>query len=86
MVVELHIADAFWFWMEGGGLQSSGTSVPSLLMTGDAGGGYTGVGNIFISSIFSVGGPVLYIARTNINGAPSGLLGLSKLDLGERKW
>jgi hypothetical protein len=68
----LHIADAFWFWMEGGGLQSSGTSVPSLLMTGDAGGGYTGVGNIYISNIISVGGPVQYIARTNINGAPSG--------------
>ena len=68
----LHLSDNFWFWMEGGGLQNGSTTVPTLLMTADAGGGFVGVGNIYISNILLTGGPVQYIARANSNAGPSG--------------
>jgi hypothetical protein len=70
----LHVWDTFWVWFEGGSLiTSSTTTIPALLMTGDACSGcYAGVGDFYMRDTLLAGGPISYIQRANQGGAPPG--------------
>ena len=49
------------------------TAIPTMLMTGDTCSGcYSGVGNIYMEGTLISGGPISYIQRGDLSGAPPG--------------
>ena len=70
----LHLSDTFWVYFNGGGLTTdSTTAIPTLLVTGDSCSGcYVGVGDIYMEGMLLAGGPISYIQRGNMTGAPPG--------------
>jgi len=69
----LYLQDTFWIYFDYGGLTTSSTSVPTLLMSGyPCSGCYAGVGNVYMTNSLLAGGPISYIQLGNISGEPSG--------------
>jgi hypothetical protein len=68
----LHIQDTFWTYFDYGGLTTSNTAIPTLLMTGSpCSGCYAGVGDLYMNSTLLAGGPISYVQQ-GTGGASSG--------------
>ncbi len=70
----LKITNTFWFFMEGGCLQTSSSSVPVGIFTGEAplAGEAPLVGLAYFTGLQGVGGGFQYIQRVNTSGSGPG--------------